>query len=306
MKNIAVMDLGANTVRLLIACPVGREKDFQTVYTKQKIVRMGKGLSRGGLLTGESIERTMAALKDFTKEIERFDAKEVIAVATSALREAENGKDLTARIKREFGFDVDIISGEEEGRLTMIGVMKAVKEPCLDAILIDIGGGSTEFIQVVGGELQEVLSLDMGVVGLFEEFLFSDPVARREVLDMEERISQKICSVKKELFNNETITLIGTAGTFTTLAAIDLEMELYDPETINGYLIRLERIKEIFKKLTGTTLKERREIRGLERGRADVIIPGTAIAIKIMEYFGCAKVMISDFGLREGILVNYL
>ena len=98
MKNIAVMDLGTNTFRLLIACP-GRERDFQTVYTKQKIVRMGKRLSRGGLLTGESIERTMAALKDFTKEMERFDAKEVIAVATSALREAKNGKDLTDHLK---------------------------------------------------------------------------------------------------------------------------------------------------------------------------------------------------------------
>jgi exopolyphosphatase/guanosine-5'-triphosphate,3'-diphosphate pyrophosphatase len=303
-KNIAVMDLGTNTIRLLIAKPE-KNNEFQVVYTDQSIVRMGRGLSFNGSLSQEAMERTMAVLTEFKKKTEDFEAEKIIAVGTSALREAGNREDLVSLIRSRLGFDVSIISGEEEGRLTVMGVMKGVGKVRGQAMVVDIGGGSTEFISVEEGILKDVCSADIGVVSLAERFLHSDPVTEAEILKMERDILMKMPERIIGL-SGKPLTLIGTAGTFTTLAAMDLAMRVYQPHKINGHRIRLERVKEIFKDLKKMKREIRRSVPGLEKGREDVIIPGTVSAIRIMEFLDCKEAVISDYGLREGILINSL
>lgn len=304
-KNIAAIDLGTNTIRLLIAEPKG-DKDFHIIHSEQEIVRTGKGLSENGCIREESMRRTINALLGFKKRIEDFDVKKTLAVATSALREAKNSDALLLEIKKRLDLDVDIVSGEEEGRLTLLGVFKGVGKAHEKSLIVDIGGGSTEFIRVEGGRSEKLLSVDLGVVKLRERYLLSDPACEKEISDMEREITDKVRGAGEELNIKGETSLIGTAGTFTTLAAMDLAMEIYEPKRVNGYVMKRGRIEDIFEMLVSKTLKERKEIPGLERGREDVIVPGTATVIKIMEYFDCKETIISDYGLREGVLVDYL
>lgn len=305
MKNIAAIDLGTNTIRLLIGRPK-QNKKFDIIYSDQKITRTGKGLCADGYLSKRSIKKTMNVLLDFKNKIDSFGVEKVTVVATSVLREAKNSEELIGEIKLKMNFDVNIISGKEEGRLTLLGVREGIGRTYHHALIVDIGGGSTEFIRVQSGCLKKIYSVDLGVVTLAEEYLVSDPLNKKEILKIEKEILKKILVIREELRIEEGMNLIGTAGTFTTLAAIDLAMKVYDSEKINGYILTLKKIKDIFEILICATLQERKRILGLERGREDLIIPGSAIVIKIMECFHCKEVIISDYGLREGILIDSL
>lgn len=305
MKNIAAIDLGTNTIRLLIGRPK-QNKKFDILYSDQKITRTGQGLSRDGYLKKRSINKIISVLWDFKDKIDSSGVKKIIVVATSALREAKNSEELIGEIKLKIGFDVNIISGEEEGRLTLLGVTNGIGRTYSNALIVDIGGGSTEFIRVQRERLKKILSVDLGVVSLTEGYLLSDSVNKKEILEIDKEILKKILAIGKELRIEKGMNLIGTAGTFTTLVAIDLAIKVYNPERVNGHVLTLKKIKDIFKILICATLKERKRILGLERGREDLIIPGTAIVIKIMEHFHCKEVIVSDYGLREGILIDSL
>ena len=313
MSVFASIDLGTNTVRLLVAEREG--KVFKPLYSNQAITRLGEGLSNGGVLIEQAMERTISTVLTFKDEASKYNPSAIWIVATSAVREAKNRTEFIEKIKRVTGLQLEVIPWEEEARMTLLGVFSSnLPLPLLNkegskgrAIIFDIGGGSTEYIFTEDKKLVNSVGTDLGVVHLSERYITKDPVDEEELKALEKAIADKIKNVKDEINSSFLIPhsalLIGTAGTVTTLAALDLNLYPYDPKKINGYILKFENVKKLLDRLKKMPLKERRNIPALEKGREDLIIPGAVIVIKTMEIFGFDSMVVSDYGLREGIIL---
>jgi len=230
------------------------------------------------------------------------------------VREARNGREFVRRVKEKTGLDVEIIDGDEEALLALKGVLSCITVKTSDALVFDIGGGSTEYILSSLGNPVYSESLKLGVVHAAETFLHSDPTKEEEI----EKVSNHVVEILKPLLNNLVqnglkkrlppenidITLIGTAGTITTLAAMDQGLESYDPSRINNYLLTHDRVKSLLNDIYPLALCERRKLCSLEGGREDLIVAGTVIVLKTMEVFGFREMMVSDGGLLEGVLID--
>ena len=306
----ASIDIGTNTLRLLIA--EINNKNLQPVYLKRIITRLGGDYKEETGMSPAAKERTIKALELFAEKINEYDVKEVKAVATSVVRRSKNKKEFLENVLKRTGIDVKIISGDEESRFSLLGVLSVIKagtdlKSVPKCLVVDIGGGSTEFIATIGGKMIGAWSMEMGVVHLTEKHLKTDPPTRHELNAMENEIKEVIANLKDLMKKDDCLPsalLIGTAGTITTLAAIDQGLKKYDPEKINNYILSYKAIKKIYQHLASLPLKQREAILSLEKGREDIIIPGAAIVLKAMEDFGFDKMTVSDAGLLEGILLD--
>ncbi len=309
----ASIDIGTNTLRLLIAEAEGKGALRPLLY-KRVITRLGGNFTDAGI-DPKSAERSFSALSEFKKIISENNGVDVVSpVATSAVRRAKNREWFLNEILKRTGFKVNVISGDEEARFSLLGVMGVVRDDRDKRLVIDIGGGSTEFITTTGSGMREAWSMEMGVVHLTEKFLKSDPPLKKELKGLEEEIKGVIRELKglmvkadvdpAEYSANNGALLVGTAGTITTLAAMDQNLETYDRGRINNYVLSLEKVKKMYEYLTGLTLKEREKVLTLERGREDLIIPGSAITFIVMESFGFPDIKVSDAGLLEGVILN--
>ncbi|MEK6589937.1 MAG: Ppx/GppA phosphatase family protein [Nitrospinota bacterium] len=324
-KIFASIDLGTNTVRLLVAESDGEV--LKPLYSDQVITRLGEGLSKNGFLMDRAMERTIAAVINFKKVASGYNPSALWVSATSAVREAQNRNEFIQRIERLTGLELEVIPWEEEARRTLLGVFSGnLPLPILPfgfaqgklqeggrgrSIIFDIGGGSTEFIFARDKKMIKSFGTDLGVVHLAEKYIKSDPVDEEEFKVMEKVIEDKVKIVRDEInskLNPESSSgqnskhLIGTAGTVTTLAALNLNLNQYDSKKVNNYILKLEKVKLLLSRLKTLTLRQRRDIPLLE-GREDLIIPGTVIVIKTMEIFGFSEMIVSDYGLREGIIL---
>lgn len=307
----AVIDVGTNTVRLLVADYKGA-KNFTPIFRQELITRLGEGFSIKGVMSGNAIERTLGALSDFKKAITELGVDKTIAVATSVVREAENGKDFIEKVRAETGIEIISISGKTEAKLACQGALLPVDCEYDQAFIFDIGGGSTEFILTQGTELLSVESINLGVVHLAEQYLHTDPPQQHELAAIEKTIHSKIENVRERFQNaalypfepGAKIILIGIAGTPTTLAAIDLKLVDYDREKVTNHLLERKRIDEILQELVGKRAAERLLMPGLQKGREDLIIPGTLIVSALMDIFGFSTFRVIDSGILEGILLS--
>ncbi len=298
--RLAVIDLGTNTARLLIA-DRSVEGDFRQVYLRREVVRMGGGFSRTVGLSREAMQRGLSCLVRFSEAIRRHDAPTVLAVATSAVRDAANGAEFVGRVKGEAGIDLRVIDGIVEGTLTLAGVMAGLDRPCDEALVLDIGGGSTEYTLARQGRVHYVRSLPLGVVRLTE--------GKGTVAAMERKIRKELGLLFHDMGNSGCIPgtgvpLIGTAGTATTLAAISMEMEDYDYRKINNSILSRMEVESIFERLLPMTPEERLRVPGLEKGREDLIVAGILMVLETMELFGVETMRVSDYGLLEGLVVR--
>lgn len=312
MPLLAGIDIGTNTVRLLIA-EVSLPEVFREVFALQRIPRLGKGISRSGVLTPGAMDRTIAVLKDFCKIIERYNVDGIAVTATSAVREAKNGREFIRGVMKETGLDANVISGEEEARLTYLGVRLGLKDPIEDHLVIDIGGGSTEFIIGEKGEVKNAISTNLGVVRLTEMSIKEDPPEESELLGLEKFLRGEIGGIKKALFRKDILRdlselegfrFIGAAGTITTLAAIDQDLTEYNHDRVQNYILKRTSVERIFDRLKLMTNAERAKIPALEAGREDVIVAGAMMVLLTMEVFGFEEMTVSDYGLREGIVTD--
>lgn len=302
MAIIAGIDIGTNTLRLLIS-EIGKHH-FKEIHSERMITRLGEGLSGSGRLTNNAVARTVSTLKDFRTIIDRYMINEVVVAATSAVREAENRQYFIDLVKKETGFDIEVISGEEEARRTFLGILHGLDKGIQNIVAIDIGGGSTEFICGRGSEILSRISIDLGVVKLTERHIKSDPILPSQLASMESEIAEKIRKASEKIVDTVGSILVGTAGSITTLAAIDQKMEAYNPLRINNCNLKLASIRTILSDLVSKSIKERRTIKGLEPGREDIIVAGAAILITIMEEMGHDSLVVSDCGLREGLIID--
>ena len=315
-KILAAIDIGTNTFRLLIATisfnPRNRTYSINEKCSKRIITRLGDGIHENEFLNEEAISRSIDALKIFSDTISDSDVYMTSAVATSALRKAENSDVFLEKAREASGLDINIISGEEEAEITSSGMLIDIKPP-ETALMADIGGGSTELIFYSRGKLLFTCSLDLGVVYLAGKYMKNDPPLTIDLDQMKIEITDKImteaahsvgarCNVPLQI-KNDTV-FIGTAGTITALAAMSQNLSQFDHGKVHNYILSLSDVKNMFSTISVLTSAERKKHIPFELARLDIIVPGTLILLKLMETFGFSEIMVSGNGLREGILVD--
>jgi exopolyphosphatase / guanosine-5'-triphosphate,3'-diphosphate pyrophosphatase len=303
MMRFAGVDIGTLTCRLLIAdlLPGGRLRE---VRSDRRILRLGEGVDQTKQLTVGAMDRVLQCLKEWRKIIDASHVNAVAVVATSAVRDAANRKDFIDRVKCEVGFEVELISGEEEARRTILGIRSGLPKDVTDVLALDIGGGSTEFILDQLGQPSIVRSIDVGVVRLCERLLHHDPPTNEEVQQARDWVEQETTAAVAGMGNYQTATFVGTAGTITSLAAMAQKLSVYEPARIHNYQLQLDTIREIEQTLLSRNKADRVGLPGLETGREEVIAAGAIIIRMIMEMLGMSAVLVSDWGLREGVLID--
>ncbi len=300
--RIASIDIGTNTLRLLV-CEYKKPGHLEKLRIEHKITRLGEGFSPNeGLLKTNAKERTLSALRHFSKIIDEYEVKRLKAVATSAVRESRNGFEFIEQINDETDICVDIISGEEESRLTVKGVLNTIEISAPLCLIIDIGGGSTEYVEVENAAISKIKSLNLGAVHLTERFLAKE----WETSELLERLSKKIGEVLRDELSafeakGDELCIVATAGTPTTLASIGLGLSQYDSGLVNNYVLTKSKVARIIETLLGIPKDERTKIPGLEEGREDIIIAGGYILLNTLERFYKEELIVSDGGLLEGI-----
>ncbi len=300
--RLASVDVGSNTVRLMVG-EKETGKGFRVIERAQRITRLGEGIGTSRRLKPAAIARTMDALGDFKNRWERLGAIRYRAVATSAVREAENAIEFVAAAGLR-GIGIDVISGTQEARLVMDGIAPTVRGGRGDLIVIDIGGGSTELIHARDGDVIDIVSTDLGVVRTTELFLAGDPPQPKEIDRLLNFVEKRIDRVYNRFTTDAgPLRLAGTAGTVTTLAAIDLDLDVYDPNAVEGRLLTRGRIDSILKECVSMTGRQRlARYPVMSQGREDVIIAGAVIVGAIMDRFGAGGLIVSDRGILEGII----
>jgi exopolyphosphatase/guanosine-5'-triphosphate,3'-diphosphate pyrophosphatase len=304
---LAVIDVGTNTVRLLVA-ESDSQGGYRPLFASQEITRLGQGLLPDRELRPEPIQRTIQVLRRFQREAEARGAAYTLAVGTSALREATNRTVFLSRVREQVGLDVSVISGEEEARLTLLGVRAGLPRAPARLVMMDIGGGSTEFLLADGARILTMVSTGLGVVKLTETYLRTDPPTQAELAAIGEAVISRLTRVRAETLRDISPqdVFVGTAGTVTTLAAIDLRLAMYDPDRVAGHELMRARVASLLQELASLPLADRRQIPGLEPARADVIVAGAMICQVAMDVLGFSRLTVSDGGLREGILIDLI
>jgi len=308
----AAIDIGSNTFRLLIARPVAdryASPPWETVYYTHRIVRLGEGLHDSGRLSEAGMQRGITALEEFAAIITAHGIKPrtAHAVATAAMRGAENGKNFSQRIRQETELHIRIIDGETEASMSLDGAMAVLKsETRQDMLLFDIGGGSTEFIRAHNDALCDAISCKLGVVRLVEAYLHSDPPSIADYAAMVAASNRHLNRVE-QYWGDERIPvhLVGTAGTVTTLAAIHLDLSPYDADVINNHVITRSDFSALRDRLLNLTHDQRQAIRTIEEGRADLMVAGLAIIEAVLTLWRYDELIVVDAGLLEGAWLQY-
>ena len=301
--RLAGIDIGTLTCRLLVA-DVHLPHQFKEIDADRRILRLGEGVDQHKRLSPQAMNRVVTTLKEWRAQTAKYDLDALVLVATSAVRESTNREEFLARIKQETGWDVEVLTGEEEAQRTLLGIRFGMPETIADFLGLDIGGGSTECILDRKGQSPKVISLDLGVVRLLERVFHHDPPSAQDLQNAETCINEQLAKVVEALGEVSKIPLVGTAGTITTLAAMAQSLNHYDRTRVHNYELTLSTVKSLEKDLIGKTGSQRLEMLGLEPGREFVIVAGTVILRRIMETFEFDACLVSDFGLREGVLVD--
>jgi exopolyphosphatase/guanosine-5'-triphosphate,3'-diphosphate pyrophosphatase len=300
--RVAVVDIGTNSTRLLVAeVEDGRVEELDRRTT---VTRLGEGLEASGRLSDVAMERVSAALAEYREAIDSHGAGPVVAVATSAMRDAANGPEFRGEIERRFGIDAQTISGDEEARLTFLGAT-AGRDPSRDTLVIDIGGGSTEYVTGrPGGDPDFHVSTQMGSVRHTERHLHDDPPTGQQ-LEALERDARAIVDAEVPPDVRERVDAgIAVAGTATSLAAIDQELDPYDPAKVHGYRLGADACERQVARLGELTVAQRRDVRGLHPDRAPSIVAGAGILLESMRAFGLDEIEVSETDILHGAALS--
>ncbi|GAB5046323.1 Ppx/GppA phosphatase family protein [Thermodesulfovibrio sp. TK110] len=298
-ENIAVIDIGSNTLRLLIGNI--KANKINKIYTDRVVTQLGKNLIKKGVITEKAINSSIITLKNFKKISEKFNVSCIIAVGTSALREAKNSLYFCKTVKQSTGIYIHIISGKEEAYYTLHGVMDEELKEENSVFIIDIGGGSTEWIHSSRNNFK-IGSMPIGALKIKERFLNKEPYSEEEISNAKKFIKEEI---RKSLPQVKIDRFITTGGTASTLGMINFELSEYIPEKIHMAEIGVAETKQILKKLLSISLKERKKIKGMPSDRADIICAGLLILEEVADYLNAEKLNISENGIMEGIMKNY-
>ena len=301
LKRVASIDIGTNTILLLIAeVDKGRIKPL---FERETVVRLGERVHENGILLKEAMRRGLQTLSQYLERCRAMEVQEIFAVGTSALREAKNSEDFLKLVEEKLDLSIEVISGEEEAQLSFLAVAKDLQEREKSIFVVDVGGGSTEFILGRGDQISRWISLPLGSVRFTEEFLHSDPVQQEESNRMEKKIRDLLVDIP---YSREQLTMVAVGGTATTLASVEQGLEDFIAERIHHFVLEKEALKNQLLLYRTKTIEEREKIPGLPMARADVILAGAAILYLTMEEVKCPSVLISCHGVRYGLIYKRL
>jgi len=304
----AAIDIGSNTLRMMIAEPADNGLPWRIITYRNRITRLGEGLHDTGALQEEPMQRALKGLEEFSGLAQSHGCapREVSAVATAAVREADNGGWFLNQVKARTGIRPRKISGDEEASLSLQGAASVLLEKYRrDLLLMDIGGGSTEFIRADSGQLHSAISQKLGVVRLVNSDLRTDPPSAEDYHSMLARCREHLLGVEASWGDHRIpATLAGTAGTVTTLAALHLNLFPYDADRVNNHVISWQDFLRLKGMLLAMTHQERASLPAIEQGRADLIIAGLATIEAIMEQWHYSELVTVDAGLLEGVWLN--
>jgi exopolyphosphatase / guanosine-5'-triphosphate,3'-diphosphate pyrophosphatase len=295
--RVAVVDMGTNSTRLLVAdVEDGRVRELERRST---VTRLGRGVDTSGQLSLEAIEDVCAAVASYMRIYEELGTEKVIAIATSAVRDAANSEMFLAELRERFALDARILNGDEEAGLTYAGA-SAEHEPGERMLVVDIGGGSTELIVGDGPHVGFYASLQAGTVRHTERYLRTDPAEPAQLEDLAADVRELIGEALEGAAIAQANEGIAVAGTPTSLAAIDQRLEPYDPERVHGYRLSLDSIQHMLSELAAKPLAERLQVPGLQPGRAATIVAGVVILIQAMRAFGLTEIAVSEHDILWG------
>jgi exopolyphosphatase / guanosine-5'-triphosphate,3'-diphosphate pyrophosphatase len=307
MTAIAALDLGTNSTRVLVARPDDAE-GLETLVRRNTITRLGQGVDSAGALVPEAIERVLACLRDYRRDLDEHGVEQVRIAATSAARDAANRDDFFDQVEQIVGTRPELLSGDEEGRLSFLGATRGLDPALGPFLMVDIGGGSTEF--VVGATPAEpdgVLSVDVGCVRLTEKFLLHDPPQPEELSAAISLTDTYLEDVHRELPTvADARTLVGVAGTITTVAAVELGLAVYDPAVVHHFHLTRDAAEDVFRTLATEARADRIHNPGLEEGRADVIVGGCCVMVAIFRRFGFDELIVSESDILDGLALSLL
>ena len=296
-KRVAVVDVGTNSTRLLVA-DVDRGR-IAEVARQSRVTRLGRGVDLSGQLAAEAIEAVCEAIADYVSIYGEAGVETVKAIATSAVRDASNGDAFIAELRERFAISAQILDGEEEARLTYLGATSE-RPPEAPTLVVDIGGGSTELIVGTGEKIAFHASLQAGVVRHSERHLSSDPPAPAELEALAADARGLIESALKGGAAPAAGAGIAVAGTPTSLAAIELDLEPYDSERVHGHVLSLPMIQRLLSQLSAAPLNKRTEIPGMHPDRAPTIVAGVVILVEVMRAFGLERIEVSEHDILYG------
>jgi exopolyphosphatase/guanosine-5'-triphosphate,3'-diphosphate pyrophosphatase len=298
--RVAVLDIGSNSTRLLIAEVDPEQGMVEELLRRSRVTRLGEGVDADGALSDAAIERVFAVLKEYRREIDARDCAANLAVLTSAVRDATNGAEFAQRVRDELGLDAKVLTGDEEAQLTFLGAMAgraAAEEP---TVVIDIGGGSTEFVVGTGRSAGFHVSTPAGVVRMSERHIHSDPPAPHELQALARDTREVFLAHLPEEERRPVRRGIAVAGTATSAASIEQELEPYDPERVHGYTLLLATVELLLARLAEMTEAERREVAGLHPDRAPTIVAGMILLSQAMKAMGLEQVEVSEHDILHG------
>ncbi|MBT2438540.1 Ppx/GppA family phosphatase [Streptomyces sp. ISL-36] len=302
MTRVAGIDCGTNSIRLLVADVHPETGELIELDRRMTIVRLGQGVDRTGRLAPEALERTFAACREYAAVIKELGAQKLRFVATSASRDAENRDEFVSGVLDILGVEPEVISGDQEAEFSFTGATVEL-HGTETYLVVDIGGGSTEF--VVGNKhVEAARSVDIGCVRLTERHVRHDPPSAEEVAAIRADIRAALDLAARTVPITEADTLVGLAGSVTTVAAIALGLEEYDSERIHRSRISYDQVSEVVGRLLSSTHDERAAIPVMHPGRVDVIAAGALVLLEIMERTGAREVVVSEHDILDGIALS--
>jgi exopolyphosphatase/guanosine-5'-triphosphate,3'-diphosphate pyrophosphatase len=302
MTRVAAVDIGTNSTRLLVADIDGRGRDAKlvTVERRTRITRLGQGVDRDRALHPDAIARTLGVLREYGAVISDLGVERVRATATSASRDASNRNELFDPAEQVLGTRPELLAGEAEARLEFLGATASLTEP-EPYLVVDVGGGSTELI-VGSDEPEDLCSIDIGCVRLTEQFLHSDPPTAEELSQAVSVVRDQLADVGRRVpAAGRASTLVGTAGTVWTLAAIELGVDAARSDLIDHFRLTRAAAEEVFRTLATEPAGQRRHNPGLEEGRVDVIVGGAIVVVSVLRHWGFDSLLVSEADILDGL-----
>jgi exopolyphosphatase/guanosine-5'-triphosphate,3'-diphosphate pyrophosphatase len=298
----AVVDIGTNSTRLLVADVNPSTGTVEDLHRESQVTRLGEEVDTGGKLSEEAIDRVRATLTHYRATIDRFQCEANMAVLTSAVRDASNGTEFKELVRSEFDLDARVLSGDEEAQLTFLGAMSDREGPFSrePTVVIDIGGGSTEFIVGANHTALFHVSVQAGVLRMSERHIHSDPPAPSELQDLAGDTRAIFLDGLPATRRTVVKRAIAVAGTATSAAAIDQELDPYDPERVHGYRLLLATVELLIARLADMSEAQRRKVVGLHPDRAPTIVAGMILLDEAMRAFGLSEVEVSEHDILRG------
>src|SRR5947209_9761004 len=299
-QRVAVVDIGTNSTRLLVA-ELDGERVREELERESRVTRLGAGVDSSGALQDDAMERVYDVLGDYRRLIDRHGAGRAVAVLTSAVRDASNGEQFADTVRERFGLEPHVLTGDEEARLTFLGATgERDPDDPTPTLVIDIGGGSTELVIGAGHAVSFHVSTQAGVVRQSERHIRCDPPTDEELQALREDVREILADAVPDVHLEAVERGIGVAGTATSLGAIAQRLEPYDPEKVHGYRLSAGERDRIRDELCAMRVDERREVPGLHPDRAPTIIPGVLILEAAMDLFGLDELEISEHDILRG------